>query len=82
MAQTLEQKIAETQDRLARLRGQSRKLEAGQKIILGGLLLNAARSQPNIRAWLLNEANNTLTRPVDKARLAPVLAELAALPPA
>lgn len=80
MAQTLEQKIAEAEARLARLRDQSRKLENGQKVVLGGLLLNAARHQPQIRKWLLDEAAKTVTRDADKARLAPLLAELAAMP--
>jgi len=48
--------------------------------VLGGLLLNAARHQPRIRKWLLDEAANTVTRDADKARLAPLLAELAAMP--
>lgn len=80
MAQTLEQKIAETEAKLARLREQGRKLENGQKIILGGLLINAARNQPRIRKWLLDEAAKTITRDVDKSRIAPLLDELAKLP--
>lgn len=80
MPQTLEQKIAETEAKLARLREQGRKLENGQKIILGGLLLNAARHQPRIRRWLLDEAAKVVTRDVDKRRLAPLLDELAKLP--
>jgi hypothetical protein len=80
MAQTIEQKIADAEAKLARLREQSRKLETGQKIVLGGLLLNAARRDPRIRKWLLDEAGRSITREVDKNRLAPLLDELAALP--
>jgi hypothetical protein len=80
MAQTLEQKIAETEARLAQLRNRSRQLENGQKIILGGLLLNAARNEPRIRKWLLEAAGKSVTREVDRKRLEPLLAELAALP--
>ena len=43
MIRTLEQQIAEAEARLARLRTQSRQLENGQKIILGGMLLAASR---------------------------------------
>lgn len=43
MAQTLEQKIAEAEAKLARLRKQTRELENGQKVILGGMLLAEAR---------------------------------------
>lgn len=74
---TLEQKIARKEAELARLRQKSRALENGQKIILGGLLLNAARTDENIRQWLLDHAEKVVTREVDKARLAPLLAELA-----
>lgn len=77
MAQTIDQKIVETEAKLARLRQQSRALENGQKIILGGMLINAAQQQPDIRKWLLDEAAKAVTRDVDKKRLAPLLCELA-----
>jgi len=76
---TIAQKIAQKEAELARLRQQSRKLENGQKIILGGLLINAAKADPNIRAWLLNEASK-VNREADRKRLAPLLADLANLP--
>ena len=73
MAQTLEQKIAEAEARLARLREQSRRTENGQKIILGGMLIHAARKDAKIRAWLLAEVDRSITRDADKKRLAPLL---------
>ena len=76
MAQSLQQKIAATEANLARLRNQSRQLETGQKIILGGMLLNAARQDRRIREWLLKEAAKAVTRDIDKRRLAPLLDEL------
>ncbi|NML19177.1 hypothetical protein HHL10_29845 [Azohydromonas sp. G-1-1-14] len=76
MTRTLEQKIAALDAKIARLRHQSRKLEAGQKIILGGILLNAARNNPRVREWLLIEASKVVTRDADKKRLAPLLDEL------
>ena len=81
MAQTIEQKIAEAEAKLARLRQQSRALENGQKIILGGMLLAEARKEPRIRQWLIDKAGELVTRVVDRKRLEPLLAELAALPP-
>ena len=81
MAQTIEQKIAEAEAKLARLRQQSRALENGQKIILGGMLLAEAREEPRIRQWLIDKAGELVTRDVDRKRLEPLLAELAALPP-
>lgn len=73
---TIEQRIAEKEAELARLREQKRKEENGQKIILGGLLLNAAKSEPKIRDWLIKTAQEQVTREVDKKRLAPLIAEL------
>ena len=80
MAQTIDQKIVETEAKLARLRQQSRALENGQKIILGGMLLAEARKEPRIRQWLIDKSNELITRDVDRKRLEPLLAELAALP--
>lgn len=80
MAQTLEQQIADTEARLARLRQQGRKLENGQKIILGSVLLNAARHDPKMRKWLLSETAKAVTRDVDKRRLQPLLDELRKMP--
>lgn len=54
MALTIEQKIAQKEAELARLRNQSRALENGQKIILGGMLLAEARKDAKIRQWLLS----------------------------
>jgi hypothetical protein len=79
MAQTLEQKIAEAEAKLARLRKQNRELENGQKIILGGMLLAEARKEPRIRKWLIDTATKEVTRDADKKRLLPLLDELAAL---
>jgi hypothetical protein len=79
MVQTLKQQMAEAEAKLARLREKSRQLENGQKIILGGLLLNAAKDDARIREWLLKEAAKAVTREADKKRLAPLLDELAAL---
>lgn len=78
MARTLEQKIAALDAKIARLRHQDRQLETGQKIILGGMLLNAARKDARIREWVLNEASKVVTREVDKSRLAPLLEEFIA----
>ena len=78
-SRTLEQQIAEAEARLARLRTQSRQLENGQKIILGGMLLAATRHDPKIRAWVLEEAHKAVTRDIDKKRLQPLLDELRAI---
>ena len=79
MALTIEQKIAQKEAELARLRNQSRALENGQKIILGGMLLAEARKDAKIRQWLLSMVQATVKRDVDQRRLAPLLDELATL---
>lgn len=73
---TIEQQIAQKQADIARLREKSRSLETGQKIILGGMLLAAARHDPAMAAWVLQEAEKSVTRDIDKKRLAPLLNEL------
>lgn len=77
---TIEQQIAAKEAELARLRNKRRELETGQKIILGGMLLRAAREDARIRDWVLKEAAKTVTRPADQKRLQPLLDELAAMP--
>ena len=43
------------------------------------MLLAAARHDPKIRAWVINEAGKAVTREVDKERLEPLLDELKAM---
>lgn len=81
MSVTVDQKIAQHEAAIVRLREKSRALENGQKIILGSMLINAARRDPDTRAWLLQEAARSLTREVDRKRLAPLLDELEHLTP-
>ncbi len=76
---TIEQQIAAKEAELARLRDKQRKLENGQKIILGGFLLNEVKADAKIRTWLLRRIAEVVTREVDKKRLAPLLEELQAI---
>lgn len=73
---TPQQQIAELEAKIARLRQKDRALENGQKIILGGMLLAAARHDPKMAQWVLSEAGKAVTREVDQKRLAPLLDEL------
>ena len=76
---TIEQQIAAKEAELNRLKDKQRKLENGQKIILGGFLLNEVKADAKIRTWLLRRVAETVTREVDKKRLAPLLEELQAM---
>ena len=73
---TLAQKIAQAEDRLNRLRNKNRNLENGQKIILGAMVINAVKRDAKLREWLINEAAKSVTREVDKKRIAPLLDSL------
>ena len=70
------QQIATLEAKIARLREKDRALENGQKIILGGMILSSARSTPKIAKWLLEEIEKSVTREIDKTRLAPLVEEL------
>lgn len=76
MARTLKQKIVALDAKIARLRQQSRKLETGQKVVFGGMLLNAAYQDLHSREWLLKKAVWAVTRDLEKRRLAPLFEEL------
>lgn len=76
---TLDQKIAQKQDELARLKEQSRKLENGQKIIIGSMMLSLAKKDPSIAKLLLDNINNEVTRKTDLDRLESVMTELKAV---
>ncbi len=75
-AKSIEQQIADKEAQLSRLRDKQRKLENGQKIILGGLLLNEMRANEKTRAWILKAVSEKVTRKADKERLEPLLKEL------
>lgn len=69
------QQTAKLDKQLAQLRTQKRKEETGQKVILGGLTLNAAKHNAKYRRWLREEITQQVTREADLKRLAPLLAE-------
>lgn len=76
MTLSLEQKIAQKEDEIARLKEQARKKENGQKIIIGGLMLSVAREKPEVAKQLLGYINENVTRKTDLKRLDNVIDEL------
>lgn len=66
---TPEQTQARLDDKLARLKAKNRKLETGQKIIIGGMMLSLAEKNPAIAAQLKKWINEEVTRPIDIKRL-------------
>ncbi|MBE0443038.1 hypothetical protein ACT3QO_11965 [Psychrobacter sp. AOP7-D1-15] len=73
---TIEQKIARKQDELNRLKTRQRKLETGQKVIIGGMMLSLAKDDPQIAEQLLNLISKHITRKTDLDRLEDVITEL------
>ncbi len=59
MSRTLEQKIADAEARLQRLKAKSRSLDTAQKVIVGAALLAKVRKpeEVQLRAWLLQFLN-------------------------
>lgn len=55
---------------------ETRKLETGQKVILGGFFLHELRTNRKTREWFLMEWETRITRDNDQKRLAPLLNEL------
>ena len=76
---TIEQKLADLDAQRARLLKTSRKLENGQKIIIGSIVLAHAESDPKAAAALSELLQSKATRDIDKKRLAPVIQRLQAV---
>lgn len=73
---TIEQKIAQKEDEIARLKEKARKLENGQKIIIGGMMLSLARNDINIANDLLRNIRQQVTKKTDLDRLDNIIKEL------
>ncbi len=73
---TLEQKIAQSEDKTARLKEQARKLENGQKIITGGMMLSLARNNPQRAKTLLEDIKREITKKTDLERMQLIIDEL------
>lgn len=77
---TIAQKKAQLEAQLARLKEQERKLETGQKVILGGWLMNKITNDPMFRRQYLAEIEEATTkRKADAKRIAPFLNDAKAL---
>jgi acetyl-CoA carboxylase alpha subunit len=76
MTLSLEQKIAQKEAEIARLKEQARKKENGQKIIIGGLMLSVAKDDSRVAKQLLELIETQITRKTDLNRLDNVIDEL------
>lgn len=76
MALTIEQKIAQKEAELARLKSKQRKNKTAQKIVIGATLLKLARMDQFYSEILLKILESEVMRELDKKRIQPVIAEI------
>lgn len=72
---TLQQQLADSEARTARIKAKLKKERDGAIYVVGGRLVERARKDAAIRDMLIRELNG-LTREQDIKRVAPLLAEL------
>jgi hypothetical protein len=76
MARTIDQQIATTQAKLARLKIRQKASETRRKIIVGAIVTNAALKDPKIARWMAATLRKNATREVDQKELVGLLDEL------
>ncbi len=72
----IKQQIAEAEARLARLKEKDRKLENGQKIVIGGAVLAEAKDNREFAIQLVELLQSRVTRKTDVDRLSSVIERL------
>lgn len=73
---TLEQKIAQAEDEVARLKAKRQATDNGQKIIMGGMVLSLAKDNYDLARFLLDNVKTEITRKADLKRLESVITGL------
>ena len=76
MARTVDQQIAETQAKLARLKTRQKASETRRKIIVGAIVTSAALNDPKIARWMASTLRKNATREVDQKELVGLLEDL------
>ena len=76
MARSVDQQIAETQAKLARLKQKQKASETRRKIIVGSVVIANALKEPDKARALANMLRRTVTREVDQKEIAELLDEL------
>jgi hypothetical protein len=76
MARTVDQQIAETQAKLARLKTRQKASETRRKIIVGAIVTTEALKDPKIARWMAATLRKNATREVDQKELVGLLEEL------
>lgn len=73
---TLEQQIATTQSKLARLKTKKKASDTRVKIVVGAVVAKAALESPQAAAKLASLLRERVTRDLDVKELQPLLADL------
>ena len=76
MARTIDQQIATTQAKLARLKTRQKASETRRKIIVGAIVTNAALKDPKMAHWMAATLRQNATRDVDQKELVGLLDDL------
>ena len=76
MARSVDQQIAETQAKLARLKQKQKASETRRKIIVGSVVIANALKEPDKARALAAMLRRTVTREVDQKEIAGLLEEL------
>jgi len=76
MARSIDQQIAETQAKLARLKERQKASETRRKIIVGSVVISNALREPEKARALAALLRRTVTRDVDQKEIAGLLEEL------
>ena len=76
MARTIDQQIASTQAKLARLKERQKASETRRKIIVGSVVISNARKEPEKARALAALLRRAVTREVDQKELVGLMAEL------
>ncbi|WP_179381797.1 hypothetical protein [Jannaschia marina] len=76
MARTIDQQIAATQAKLARLKSRQKASETRRKIIVGSVVISNALKEPEKARALAALLRRAVTREVDQKELVGLLAEL------
>ena len=76
MTQSIEQKIAETQNKLNRLKERQKASETRKKIIVGAATISNALKEPKAAQALATILRQAITRDIDRKEIISLLEEL------
>lgn len=76
MSRTVDQKIAEAEAKLQRLKVQKKANATRRKIIVGSIVITEGLNSPRFAKWLAETLRKRATREVDQKEIADLLAQL------